>query len=403
MNYELHSAWKKLENSEKRYRTLVENSLQGILILDEYWQYLYANEQCFKIFDLQKHQNSINNVTDYFPRQIIERVDNFFITKTQASLYIDEICLQFHDKQERFVQAILVKTTHKGLAALQIVMYDISHEKVMKKKQKDYEMQLIHNNKMASIGTMVSGVTHEINNPNHMIKQNALILMETWKNITPIIDHSIKNKPNQVFNNIPLSELKTIIPALIEDINNGTKSISGIIEDLKSFVRQDQNQAVKQCSINAVLKDAVHLLRILIQQRCNNFTLELDNNLPDILGYPQRLSQVFINLIVNALESLEDPEKKITVKTFSTAETVSILFKDEGIGVPQQIKKKIFDVFFSSKLDTGGTGLGLSISQSIIVQHHGSIRLNDKRGAGSEFLIQLPINKRPMKITLGLN
>lgn len=401
MNLALYKAWKDLDRSEKSYRLLVESSLQGIMILDENWQFVYANKQCLKIFGVYGNADKVYDVKRYFSEESINKVTDFFHQKEQASIYIDEITLGLN-KCERVVQAVFVQTSHEGLPALQVVMYDITHFKEMKNKQKDYEIQLIQNNKMASVGTMLSGVTHEINNPNHMIKQNSIILKDTWDSLKPKLEELVEVDPNMTFNNLVLPEILTIIPMLIKDIGQGSDSITSIVDDLKSFVRQDQVHDVIQFNVNDVIRDTAHLLRISIERKCHDFQLNLQDGLPVIWGYPQRLSQVFINLIINALESLEDPSKKIMISTFHKDYKVYICFNDEGVGIPKENIEKAFDVFFSTKLDTGGTGLGLSISQSIIAQHHGAININTGVIQGSELIIELPINKRPMGITLGI-
>lgn len=401
MSKVLHDSWLELEKSENRYRLLIDASLQGILIVDKELNCLYASKQVYSILDVEAN-HLITSISRFFSKETIDLLTNFFQKNNKQFPNMIEVELLTEEGRKKCVQVIIVVTTHENQPALQIVMNDISNIKEMQKKQKDYELQLIQNNKMTSIGTMVSGVAHEINNPNHLIKQNALILAETWDGFETVLKECFKDEPELLINNLSLTEIYELIPELIQDISQGSKSIEIIINDLKAFVRDEGSTEVELLNTNKILKDVVKLLRISISRKCNNFTLDIDPNTPDIWCYPQRLSQVFINLLINAIESLRNPADAIIIKSYFNEDVVTIHFIDEGIGIPKEDIANIFDAFFTTKVNTGGTGLGLSISQSIILQHHGVITMNTNKKVGSEFIVTLPINKKPMKITLGI-
>ena len=287
---------------------------------------------------------------------------------------------------------------------IQIVFNDITNERELKKNQQDYELQLIQKNKMASIGTMLSGVTHEINNPNHIIKQNTIVLKETLDAIKPALEIYAAKHSDTNFNNLTVSELMKIIPELIDDIQHGSDQITNIVNDLKSFVRQDNNQDITLCSLNELIKEVKHTLRTQINTRCTHFELDLQASPSDIWCYKRRISQVFTNLIINALEAINNPSEKISIHTSSNKEGfITVRIRDHGTGISTEDQHRIFDAFYSTKLDTGGTGLGLAISQSIAAQHHTEIKINHEFDKGTEFTIEFPTDLKPMEVQLGIN
>ncbi|GAA0411960.1 hypothetical protein GCM10009133_20470 [Cocleimonas flava] len=404
---ELHSSMNEVETSERRYRALVEGSLQGIIIVDKNWKFIYGNKQAFNILEYTNDNNIIGDLLIHFPNEIIPKdIHNTLKTISFEPVVYNEIKLITKKNTAKYVKAMFMLITQEedDDEVIQIVFNDITNELELKKKQQDYELQLIQKNKMASIGTMLSGVTHEINNPNHIIKQNSIVLKETFNAMQPELNAYAEKHPDITFNNISLNELIKIIPELINDIHYGSDQITNIINDLKSFVRQDKDQDISVCSLNDLIEEVRYTLRTQINTRCNNFELDLQASPSDIWCYKRRISQVLINLIINALEAIDNPSEKISIHTSNDKENfVTVRVRDYGDGIPLENLHKIFDAFFSTKLDTGGTGLGLAISQSIAAQHHTEIRINQAFTQGTEFTIDFPIDVKPMDVQLGIN
>ncbi|WP_299875106.1 ATP-binding protein [uncultured Cocleimonas sp.] len=402
---QVKASWEEVEISEKRYRALVEGSLQGIIIVNKDWEFIYANKQAFHILEYEKDASFIKDLHDHFPNEIIPKnlqqllTDNIF-----EPVSINEIKINTKKHGNKYVKAMFMLIKEENYEVIQIVFNDISNERELKKKEQDYELQLIQKNKMASIGTMLSGVTHEINNPNHIIKQNSVVLKETLNAIIPELHSYAANNPDTTFNNLTVSELMKIIPELIDDIHHGSDQITSIINDLKSFVRQDNSQDITRCCLNELIAEVKHTLRTQINKRCRHFELDLQASPSDIWCYKRRVSQVFINLIINALEAIKDPSEKIIIHTSNNKEGfITVRVRDYGTGIAVEDQHRIFDAFYSTKLDTGGTGLGLAISQSIATQHHTEIKINHEFEEGTEFTIEFPTDVKPMEVQLGIN
>jgi signal transduction histidine kinase len=179
---------------------------------------------------------------------------------------------------------------------------------------------------------------------------------------------------------------------MITAINHGSRRIKDIVSALKNYSRAG-NTTMGALEINRVVDTTMLLLKHHVKKYTENFVLELDEGIPRILGNSQQLEQVIINLVMNALQSLTDRNQGLSLKTSFSAEqrVVLLTVSDEGCGIPDDVKSRIMEPFFSTRLDSGGTGLGLSITRSIVVAHQGKIDVMSQEGAGTVMTVSLPI------------
>jgi nitrogen-specific signal transduction histidine kinase len=231
---------------------------------------------------------------------------------------------------------------------------------------KDILMQksLMQQEKLVSIGRLSAGVAHEINNPLTTILTTAMLLQEDTDPAAPLYE-----------------ELETIVKE--------TQRCRSIVTALLNFARQKSPEK-KRCSINVIAAEAVMLTRK--QSAFKDITLELflDQKVPPLWLDPHQMTQAFINLLINAIEST-DSGGHITVRTeyFPAIQNVGIQIQDSGSGIPPGLLDKVFEPFFTTK--ESGTGLGLAITHGIIVQHGGSIQVASEPNRGTTFAITLPI------------
>ncbi len=245
------------------------------------------------------------------------------------------------------------------------------------------ESQLIHSEKMASLGQLVAGISHELNNPISFIYTNMNILTEYIDDLSTQIkgvsNNEVENKINKI-----LDELKSIIA----DSSNGSKTIKEIVQNLKNFSRLDEAKW-KESKISEILGSCLKMVKAQISREVK---IEL-NIKDDPLFYcnPGQLNQVFLNLLTNAYQAIE---KAGIIKIESHIAEGFLVTKiiDNGPGIPPEIIKKIFDPFFTTKPVNKGTGLGLSISYSIIEKHQGQLSVKSKPGHGTTFTIKIPLN-----------
>ena len=261
---------------------------------------------------------------------------------------------------------------------------------------------------MASIGQLAAGVAHEINNPVAFVSSNlntmaqyqaqlAEMLKKSMKIIATLcngvkadqLPHTLASAAAEVENlaeEIDLEFLYEDFPELIEECLEGAVRIRKIVSGLKDFAHPGEQERV-EADINQGLETTINIVWNEIKYKA---TLVRDyGDIPQVIGYPQQLNQVFMNLLVNAAQALEK-DGEIIVKTSHADDRVIVQISDNGCGIPEDILPKIFDPFFTTKEIGKGTGLGLNMAYNIIKKHNGRIEVTSSVGSGSTFTIILP-------------
>ncbi|MCK6599657.1 MAG: ATP-binding protein, partial [Bdellovibrionaceae bacterium] len=274
------------------------------------------------------------------------------------------------------------------------------------KKLQEQQAQLVHQEKMASLGILAAGVAHEINNPLTYISGNIELLtsyVEAMKSIINLYERLTQNIVESVsvkkfidyeeFNQVKEKEkIQFIIQdtaKIIEESRIGIEKISKIVLALKKFSKFEDGKS-KSINIADEINDVITILNSEIQNKgCQvkiNFT-----KLPKLSFQSFGLTQVFTNLIINSLDAVKKNEGLINIEGFTENNDLVLKFKDNGAGISPENQTKIFNPFFTTKNVGEGTGLGLAISHGIIERHNGKIQVMSELGKGTEFKIQIPI------------
>lgn len=253
------------------------------------------------------------------------------------------------------------------------------------KELQEKESQLIHSEKMASLGQLVAGISHELNNPISFIYANSKTLKESIEEIEQLwtqINQAETGHAGTEFKNI-LTELKS----MVEDNIKGSQSVKDLVLNLKNFSRLDQAEW-KDTNLVPGIESSIKLLKSQIPP---DIVVETVFNADPVLYCnPGQLNQVFLNLISNAAQAIHGTGK-ISIRTFVNKKDFYIEIEDTGEGIDKKILPKIFDPFFTTKEINKGTGLGLSISYSIIEKHDGQLKVKSTKGKGSVFTVILPL------------
>ena len=253
--------------------------------------------------------------------------------------------------------------------------------------------QLYQAGKLASIGTLVSGIAHEINNPITSIVLNSQTLDKTWRAVGPLLDESLAGHKDFAVGGMPYDLLRQRMPLLLSDVVDSARRVRSIVSDLKDFARQGPSDLNEGIDVNASVRRAVGLAGNLIKKSTRDFSMDLAADLPVVRGNSQRIEQVVVNLLVNACQALDSPEAAIRVATAVDASRnrVLITVTDQGRGIDEDVRQQIKDPFFTTKRDQGGTGLGLAISDRIVQDHGGRLDLfAAQEGQGTVATIVLP-------------
>jgi signal transduction histidine kinase len=253
---------------------------------------------------------------------------------------------------------------------------------------------------MTSLGILVAGVAHEINNPAASLMLNAPNLKKAWKAFTPILDEHFATRRDAEICHMPYAELSQRIDGMLTSIEDSAARIKRIITELKDFSRPAGADTDTELDMNQVVQKSLDLTASILKKATRRLGVDLEEGLPKIFGNPQKLQQVMINLLVNASQALEHPDQAIRVKTSKTGADGFIVVEvtDTGPGVPPEDLKKLKEPFFTTKRDDGGTGLGLSISEKIVYDHKGMLEFTSEPGKGLTAKILLPPACRGNKI-----
>ncbi len=267
------------------------------------------------------------------------------------------------------------------------------------------QTQLIQSEKMASLGQLVAGIAHEINNPVNFIYGNISYIRDYTEDLMAVIEAyqaQFSDTVNPLAKEIEELELDFIrqdLPRLVSSMHNGTTRIRQIVQSLRTFSRHDEAES-KTIDIHSGIDSVILLLRHRLEAADLHREIIVERNyadLPPIHCYPAALNQVFINLLTNAIDALAnrtDIDPKITITTARLdSDYISIAVRDNGIGILPEHQPRIFDPFFTTKPPGKGTGLGLSVSYQIIVEtHEGELTCESVPNEGCTLTIELPIH-----------
>ena len=383
-----------LIESEERFHHLTELLPQSIFELDNKGLIVYANQASFKMFgytqeDLEKGLN-VNEII--IPEDRKRAQENLIRLLKGDKIGGSEYTAVRKDKSTfpAIIYSNAIISNGKSLG-IRGILIDISERKEAEEKEKNYLQQLMQADKMISLGTLVSGVAHEINNPNNAIMFNSPLLKDMFDELVQHISEQCRCSEDIQIGGMPFFEMKQTANNLFDGMIRSSERIKNIVSDLKNFARPDYFGLNQQVNVNEVLKSSITLLNNMIRKSTRNFSVIYGENLPKVKGNFQRLEQVVINLLQNACQAIENKEKTIRVESIFEENAVHILVKDEGVGIPMNQLKFLTDPFFTTKRDKGGTGLGLSITARIIKDHGGTLDIQSKPGKGSTFRVILPI------------
>lgn len=259
------------------------------------------------------------------------------------------------------------------------------------------QQQLLHADKMTSLGILVSGVAHEINNPNGLIQLSLPQLSKAYQSAEPILDAYYQEHGDFKLGWFNYARMREEIPQLLHDMLESSNRIKRIVEDLKDFARRNDSGLDDKADLNEVVRSSLRLVNNALSKATNHFSVTYANDLPRFRGNGHRIEQVVVNLVLNACQALTSTEQGISIRTLvAQGEDMVILeVRDQGCGLDEKTLSRITDPFFTTKRESGGTGLGLSVSDGIVKDHQGRLEFESQLGQGMLVRLSLPVYKEP--------
>ena len=257
----------------------------------------------------------------------------------------------------------------------------------------DVEQQLVQADKLASIGLLAAGVAHEINNPIAYVSSNFAKLEQYIAVLMP--DPHQQSSLNQVPSPERLEMIRTDMPDLLSEINEGITRIRKIVRSLQDFARTEQADDWQHVSLQPGIDATLHMVSNELKYKAEIVSEFAE--LPEIDCLPSQINQVLLNLLINAAHAMGEERGTITLRTGFDAREVWLQVSDTGCGIEPKLLALIFDPFFTTKPIGQGTGLGLSISYGIVQAHQGTLSVASVLGAGTTFTLRLPILRQSTK------
>jgi len=254
------------------------------------------------------------------------------------------------------------------------------------------QKQLLHADKMTSLGILVSGVAHEINNPNGLIQLNLPLLQKAHRDAESILDAYFEKQGDFKLGWLNYSRMREEIPHMMQEMLDGSTRIKRIVEDLKDFARHNDAGLDDAVDLNGVVRDALRLVKNTIDKSTRHFRVDYAVGLTPFKGNGHRIEQVVVNLVLNACQALTTTDQEIALRTWREKEQGQVVLevRDQGSGIDPQSLEHLTDPFFTTKRESGGTGLGLSVSDGIVKDHQGRLEFESAAGEGMCVRLYLP-------------
>jgi len=363
---ELKALEEEIRRSEKKYREIFNNIPNPVFVLDRELRIIDCNDMVSSVYGYEKEEI----LHEYF-RDLFEPEEKGDSSDIRRSEILNNVRHVTKDGRVIYVNIRISPSEYLGGDAFLVTTSDITQRLMA-------EQHLIQTSKMATLGEMATGIAHELNQPLSVMKTASSFIIKKVRKNEPIEDR--------------------ILRTMAEEIDSHVDRASAIINHLREFGRKSEVRK-ENVNINVALERALAMFLQQLKLREIQVEKDLTEDLPPVLANSNRLEQVFINLLTNARDAIDDKceklgsrdaDRKISLKTRVDSGKVRVEVADSGIGIPKSVLDKIFEPFFTTKRVGRGTGLGLSISYGILRDYDASIEVETRENEGSTFILRFP-------------
>ncbi len=406
---ELQSRTEDLEKSEAKYRALVQEAGEAILLVSfETHRILEVNDRAADLTGRPREALLGCTVGDVIPVPELAE-DSTYENLTSGGNVRSSMRIQCQGGEVRFVDVSLTRVSYGSDRILQVICHDVTErerfaahlrneadelERLVAERTRDLrdsQAKLVQQEKMAALGKLVAGVAHEMNTPIGTINSNADTLGRSLKKLRLLLTDDAC--PEAVRQDRKLNQLLSMVEDIARINQIACERIVDIVASLRNFARLDEAEQ-KMADLHEGLDSTLTLVHHELKNRIQ--VIKEYGQIPQIHCHPNKINQVFMNLLVNASQAIQG-EGTITIRTFLEGDIVNVQFSDTGAGIRPENLSRIFDPGFTTKGVGVGTGLGLSIVFQIIHDHGGSIDVASEVGKGSTFTLRLPVHGAELK------
>lgn len=371
MTERLRASEREIRESEEKYRSLFENDPNPIFVVDlETFRILDVNIRAVETYGYSREEFLAMSFLDLAEEKDARKIEEL---ATKACIFLPRVRHRRKSGDFLYVNIHSCPRLHLGRDVIIANIADITD-------RVQAEAQLIQAGKMATLGEMSAGVAHELNQPLNAIRIGCEFFLKKVRRAEPI-DPEIMAK---------------VASQMVEQVERA----SGIINHLREFGRKSDAFEMEPVDLNRTIRDVFTVLGQQLRLRQIDVVLDLAEDLPPILGVANRLEQVFLNLVMNARDAMEEKRQRsggeseamvLRIRTFRQGDKVEVTVSDTGTGIPEGLRERIFEPFFTTKEVGRGTGLGLSISYGIVKECGGTIEVHSEEGRGATFRLTFPV------------
>jgi len=365
----------RLRRSEQKYHAIFDNIPNSVFVLDaQSLEIIDCNTTAERVYGMLRAAARGESFLSVFSPEERDR----YASQLRAFTLLNRARNYRSDGSPFYVDIMLSPAEYHERRILLVTTNDIT-------ERLETEQKLIQAGKMATLGEMATGVAHELNQPLTVIKTASSFIFRKIRREEPIVPD--------------------VLETMVREIDSHVDRASRIINHMREFGRQS-DLALEHVDVNTVLRASSDFFFRQLTLRNIEIVWALEEDLPPILAMPNRLEQVFMNLLLNARDAVEErsekePEapRRILLKTMSQGREVLVVVEDTGLGIPRSLQNKIFEPFFTTKKVGKGTGLGLSISYGLVHDFGGSIQAENVEGAGARFTLRFPSTSQAGRVT----
>ncbi len=387
---------KRIEESERTYRFIFQDGPAIQMLLDENLTFVDCNKAAERLLGRTREElletSALAFVSEDLHEALRERIKNRLAGREVAPMEIPILTA------DGTVRTLLPQTTslrleRHGRNVVLATGLDITELKAKVESEKAMERELQQTAKLASMGTLASGIAHEINNPNNYIHLNAQNILDFWNELEPRLTRAAGDEG--MIRSIPIVEVGRMVRRMLEGILAGSHRVDRLTRSLREYAQPDASESLEMVSLAQVIESALVIIGDLVRKSTTRFSTDLRPGLPPVRARYHQIEQVIINLLTNACQALTDQSQGISIRTDldEGRKHVVVEVRDEGRGIPERNMSKIMDPFFTTRRGSGGTGLGLSVCQRIVEDHKGQLSFTSREGEGTTAALFLPVTQ----------